>query len=71
MTKNSQLISELALEGAKQTVQALGVAKQMGMVNNESDLILLISSGIETTIDEYINRTEEQSKIILNETGNF
>lgn len=69
MQDNKDLIQEVAAEGAKQTMQALAIAQQMGMVNSETDLTVLLAAGMETVIEEYISRTENQSNIILDETG--
>lgn len=71
MESNAELIQTIAAEGAKQTVQALAVAQQMGMVSSEAELTVLIAAGMETVLEEYINQVENQSKssIILDETG--
>lgn len=69
MQDNKDLIQEVAAEGAKQTMQALAIAQQMGMVNSEADLTVLLAAGMETVIEEYISRAENQSNIILDETG--
>lgn len=71
MEDNKQLIQEVAAEGAKQTVQALAVAQQMGMVNSEAELTILLAAGMETVIEEYLSRAENKSNIILDETGGF
>lgn len=68
MEKDKGLIQKIAMEGAEQTVQALALAQQMNMLNSDSELILMIASAMEETIEEYINLVEEKSKIILNET---
>lgn len=68
MQDNKDLIQEIAAEGAKHTIQALAVAQQMGMVNSEADLNVLLTAGMETVIEEYINRVENRSNIILDET---
>ena len=41
------------------------------MVNFQESLIVLIESGIETAIEEYVVQIENQSQIILNETGSI
>jgi hypothetical protein len=69
--KELSLIEQIAKEGAIQTVQALGSAQQMGMVASQEDLTRLIQSGMEVVIEEYIQRIENQSKIILNEAGSI
>lgn len=69
MESNQDLIQKIAAEGAQQTVQALAVAQQMGMVTSEQELTVLIAAGMETVLEEYIAAVENQSKIILNETG--
>ena len=72
MESNKELIQKIAAEGAQQTVQALAVAQQMGMVGSEQELIVLIAAGMETVLEEYIATVENQSKsIILDETGSF
>lgn len=65
------LIEKIAKEAAEETVQALALAQQMGMVNSQAELTVLIASGIETAIEEYVVQIENQSKIILNETGSI
>jgi hypothetical protein len=71
--ENSELslIEQIAKEGAIQTVQALASAQQMGMVTSQEDLTQLLQSGMEVVIEEYIQRIENQSKIILNEAGSI
>ena len=69
--ENTSLITKIAREAAEQTVQALALAQQMGMVNSQEELTVLIESGIETAIEEYVTQVENQSKIILNETGSL
>lgn len=69
MEDNKELIQAIAAEGAKQTVQALAVAQQMGMVNSETELTVLLAASMETIIEEYISRVENKSNIILDETG--
>ena len=69
--KELSLIEQIAKEGAIQTVQARGSAQQMGMVTSQEDLTRLIQSGMEVVIEEYIQRIENQSKIILNEAGSI
>ena len=71
MAEELGIIQKIALEGASQTVQALAVSQQMGMISSEEDLIQLISAGMETVLEEYIAQIENQSKIILDETSNF
>jgi hypothetical protein len=71
MENQEGLIQKIAREGAEQTVQALAMAQKMGMVNSEEDLTVLIASGMETILEEYINQIENQSQIILNETGSI
>lgn len=71
MEANTELIQRIAAEGAKQTVQALAVAQQMGMVGSEAELTILLAAGMETVLEEYIAATENESKIILDETGSF
>ena len=53
MEKYKELIEKLSMEGAKQTIQALSVAQQMGMVGTESELTLLIAAGMETVLEEF------------------
>lgn len=71
MESNKELIQKIAAEGAQQTVQALAVAQQMGMVGSESELTILIAAGMETVLEEYVSAVENQSKIILDETGSI
>lgn len=63
------LIQQIARTGAIETVQALALAQQMGMVNSQEELTELIAAGMETILEEYIQQVENQSKIILNEAG--
>lgn len=65
MQDNKDLIQAVAAEGAKQTMQALAVAQQMGMVNSETELTVLLAASMETVIEEYISRAENQSNITL------
>jgi hypothetical protein len=65
------LIEKISREAAEETVQALALAQQMGMVNSQESLTVLIASGIETALEEYVVQIENQSKIILNETGSI
>jgi hypothetical protein len=63
------IIEKIAREAAEETVQALALAQQMGMVSSQEELTVLIASGIETALEEYVIQIENQSKIIINETG--
>jgi hypothetical protein len=65
------LIEKIAREAAEETVQALALAQQMGMVSSQEELTVLIASGIETALEEYVIEVENQSKIIINETGSI
>lgn len=65
------LIQKIARTGAIETVQALALAQQMGMVNSQEELTELIAAGMETILEEYIQQVENQSKIILNEAGSI
>ena len=65
------LIQKIARTGAIETVQALALAQQMGMVNSQEELTELIVAGMETILEEYIQQVENQSKIILNEAGSI
>ena len=65
------LIEKISREAAEETVQALALAQQMGMVNSQESLTVLIASGIETALEEYVVQIENQSQIILNETGSI
>lgn len=65
------LIEKIAREAAEETVQALALAQQMGMVSSQEELTVLIASGIETALEEYVIQIENQSKIIINETGSI
>ena len=65
------LIERISREADEETVQALALAQQMGMVNSQESLTVLIASGIETALEEYVVQIENQSKIILNETGSI
>ena len=58
MEKYKELIEKLSMEGAKQTIQALSVAQQMGMVGTESELTLLIAAGMETVLEEFAETIE-------------
>ena len=65
------LIEQIEKEVEIQTVQELASAQQMGMVTSQEDLTRLLQSGMEVVIEEYIQRIENQSKIILNEAGSI
>jgi hypothetical protein len=65
------IIEKIAREAAEETVQALALAQQMGMVSSQEELTVLIASGIETALEEYVIQIENQSKIIINETGSI
>ena len=65
------LIEKIAREAAEETVQALALAQQMGMGSSQEELTVLIASGIETALEEYVIQIENQSKIIINETGSI
>jgi len=65
------IIEKIAREAAEETVQALALAQQMGMVSSQEELTILIASGIETALEEYVIQIENQSKIIINETGSI
>lgn len=69
--KEVGLIQKIARTGAIETVQALALAQQMGMVNSQEELTELIVAGMETILEEYIQQVENQSKIILNEAGSI
>lgn len=62
MEKYKELIEKLSMEGAKQTIQALSVAQQMGMVGTEAELTLLIAAGMETVLEEFANEIETKSE---------
>ena len=67
------LIEKIAKETAEETISALALAQQMGMVSSQADLTTLIASGIETALEEFheILESEKNSQIILNETGSI
>jgi hypothetical protein len=65
------IIEKIAREAAEETVQALALAQQMGMVSSQEELTVLIASGIETALEEYVIQIENKSKIIINETGSI
>ncbi len=67
----NSLIEKIAREAAEQTVQALAIAQQMGMVTSQEELTVMIASGMETVLEEYVQQISNQSKIILNETGSI
>ena len=71
--KNKELIEKIAKTAAEETVSALGLAQQMGMVTNQAELTVLIASGIETALEEYDEQLEKanSNQIILNETGSI
>jgi hypothetical protein len=52
-------IIDIAKSHAVDTVKALAIAQRMNMINTEEDLTSLISSGIETAIEDFIQKTEE------------
>jgi hypothetical protein len=43
----------------------------MGMVTSQEELTVMIASGMETVLEEYVQQISNQSKIILNETGSI
>lgn len=67
--ENQGLIEEIAKSAAEETVAALAIAKQMGIVNSQAELTVLIASGIETAIEEYVVRLENLSKIIIDDAS--
>lgn len=67
--ENQGLIEEIAKSAAEETVAALAIAKQMGIVNSQAELTGLIASGIETAIEEYVVRLENLSKIIIDDAS--
>ena len=69
--QKEELIKKLAREGAEETVKTMAMAQKMGMINGEADLVELISAGIEAVLEEYVVEIENQSKIILDETGSI
>lgn len=71
--ENKQIIEKIAKETAEETISALALAQQMGMVSSQADLTTLIASGIETALEEFyeILESEKNSQIILNETGSI
>lgn len=71
--EHKQLIEKIAKETAEETISALALAQQMGMVSSQADLTTLIASGIETALEEFheILESEKNSQIILNETGSI
>lgn len=71
--KHKELIETIAKAAATETVSALGLAQQMGMVTNQNELTVLIASGIETALEEFVERLEKENsnQIILNETGSI
>jgi hypothetical protein len=71
VNQEQSLIEKLARTGAEQTVQALAIAQQMGMVTSQEELTVLISAGMETVLEEYISAVENESNIILDETGSI
>lgn len=71
--KHKELIETIAKTAANETVSALGIAQQMGMVTNQQELTVLIASGIETALEEFVEQLEKEdsNQIILNETGSI
>lgn len=71
VNQEPSLIQRIAQTGAEQTVQALAIAQQMGMVTSQEELTVLIAAGMETVLEEYIAAVENESNIILDETGSI
>lgn len=63
----TKLIEGISKAAAEETVQALAIAQQMGMVNSQAELTALISAGMETAIEEYIMQVENQQTGIIDE----
>lgn len=55
MDQTALRISQISKDTAEQIVNALAVAKQMGMLNSQEDLILLVTNGIEVAFEEFLN----------------
>jgi hypothetical protein len=53
MDAEMEMIRELALKHAKDTVQAMAIAQRMGMMNSEEELVNLLAAGIETALEEF------------------
>lgn len=71
VNQEQSLVQRIAQTGAEQTVQALAIAQQMGMVTSQEELTVLIAAGMETVLEEYIAAVENESNIILDETGSI
>lgn len=65
--KHQKIIESAAIVGASNTMQALALAKQAGMINSESDLQTLIQASIETTLEEFVTQLELNDKTITDE----
>ena len=55
MGAEMEMIRELALKHAKDTVQAMAIAQRMGVMNSEEELVNLLAAGIETAIEDFQN----------------
>jgi hypothetical protein len=50
----SELIEKTAISGADNTVQALALAQQSGMINSSDDLKTFLRASFETMIEEFV-----------------
>ena len=57
-----QLIESTAVTGAANSMQALALAKQAGMINSESDLQTLIQASMETMLEDFATQLETTIK---------
>jgi hypothetical protein len=47
-------LDKIAEDGAKTTVATISVAENMGLINDQQDLQLLIQAGIRETLDQVL-----------------
>ena len=62
MENNKLSIAEIAKEHAIMTVKSLAIAQSMNMVSTEEDLTNLISAGIETAIEDFLEALESKKE---------
>lgn len=52
--ETSELIESSAIVGAENTVQALAIAQQSGMINSSDDLKTFLRASFETMFEEFV-----------------
>lgn len=61
LDKTALKIKQISNDTAEQIVNALAVAKQMGLLNSQEDLVMLVANGIEVALEEFVNSNNDEA----------